>query len=417
MAMTIEMALILILIGGYLSSRAATAIGLPSVLGMTVFGILLSILTSWPPFPGFPPLLIELAPSLKSLALVIILLRAGLGIHVRTLKKVGRSAVLLSFLPMGFEALWITLLTRTIFSWGWSESMLLGFLISAVSPAVVVPSMLELKERRYGEKNDVPTMVLAGASLDDVFAITFFTMVLNNLTGAAAGAAGITGAAAVGAAAWGILLSVVLGVLPGLAAGAGLVLLFRRHHGSIRATEKLLLVLGLSIGMFSIGQSAHTAALLGVMTIGFVLLAKFPPAARELSAKLNKAWVFAEIMLFVLIGMAVDVDVALTAGPAGLLIIFSGLLWRSAGVFVSLIGSPLSRRERTFVALSYLPKATVQAALGAVPLAAGIAGGQQMLAIAVLSILVTAPLGLIAIRVFGSRLLDETIDGRQEPAV
>lgn len=401
--MSFEMTMICILIGGYAFGKLASAVKLPGVLGMTIFGIILAVVG--PMVPSLAPSaeMDSVGPALKSLALVIILLRAGLGIHVNTLKKIGTTALLLSFMPMTFEALWIGFLSSHLFDWTIGQGMLLGFMLAAVSPAVVVPSMLQLKEQRRGEKNDVPTLVLAGASLDDVYAITLFTMVLGSLSGAGQA----VGAASLLQAAGHIVFSVVAGIIPGVILGGLLVLLFRKRPQSIRATEKALLLLGLSFALYSIGQAEHTAALLGVMTVGFLLLAYVPPAAGELADKLSKVWIFAEIMLFVLIGMAVDVDVALSAGLKGLAIIFSALVFRAFGVLTALIGSKLSVREKVFVVISYIPKATVQAALGAVPLAAGIDGGEQMLALAVLAILITAPLGLVGIRLFGHRLLDQ----------
>lgn len=401
--MSLELGLIIVLIGGYLSGKLASALKLPSVLGMTIFGVGIAVLQTYDSAFAMPNLLKQIAPSLQSIGLVIILLRAGLGIHIRTLKKVGRTALLLSFVPMIFEVSAIAFMIHLLFGWDLSRALLIGFLLEAISPAVVVPSMLELKEQRRGEKNDVPTLILAGASLDDVFAITFFTMVLGGISHSAGAvtlksALGIVGS---------LGLSLILGILPGLVLGVILVWLFRRHHERIRATEKTLLLLGLSIALFTVGQAAHTAALLGVMTVGFILLSYHPPAARELGSKLGKAWIFAEVMLFVLIGMAVDVNVALDAGLRGVLIILTGLAFRSLGVLTALLRSPLSLRERLFVVISYFPKATVQAALGAVPLAAGIAGGQQMLALAVLSVFITTPLGLVAIRHLGPRLLDQ----------
>jgi NhaP-type Na+/H+ or K+/H+ antiporter len=403
--MSLELSLIVVLLGGYAAGKLSSRLGLPSVLGMTLFGLLIALLRAYLPSDGISPLLDDISPALKSLALVIILLRAGLGIHLRTLKKIGRSAFFLSFIPMIFEASWVAFISSRLFGWDPARSLLMGFLLAAVSPAVVVPSMLELKEQRRGEKNDVPTLVLAGASLDDVFAITLFTMVLGLIRDGGAS----LDMQRVLSAGGSMVISVILGILPGLILGLILVWLFRKHQQRIRATEKTLLLLGLSLALFSLGQVAHTAALLGVMTMGFLLLAYHPPAARELAAKLGKAWIFAEIILFVLIGMAVDIDVALEAGLRGLVIILSGLAFRSLGVMVSLLGSPLPLRERLFVMIAYFPKATVQAALGAVPLAAGVQGGRQMLAIAVLSILVTAPLGLIGIRGMGPRLLHQKI--------
>lgn len=410
--MTFELALVAVLIGGYMSGKAAHALHLPPVLGMTLFGVGISLLQSMEVVGAPPGALEDIIPSLKSIALVVILLRAGLGIHLRTLKKIGVSALLLSVVPMLLEALTVSALSMLLFSWDAGQALLLGFLLAAVSPAVVVPSMLELKERRYGEKNDVPTLVLAGASLDDVFAISLFTIVLNGITGT--GASELSPIQTLFQGLGGVGVSLMLGILPGIVLGLVLLWLFRRYHHSIRATEKTLLLFGSALALFSVGQSAHTAALLGIMTMGFILLRYHPPAAKELGDKLGKVWIFAEILLFVFIGMAVDVDVALDAGFRGLIIIIGGLGARALGVLISLLPSSLSWRERVFVVISYIPKATVQAALGAVPLAAGVPGGEQMLAMAVLAIIVTAPLGLLGIRSLSPRLLDITFSPRQE---
>jgi NhaP-type Na+/H+ or K+/H+ antiporter len=270
-------------------------------------------------------------------------------------------------------------------------------MLAAVSPAVVVPAMLQLSEKGYGRKNEVPTLVLAGASVDDVFAITLFSMFL--------------GMARQPEAPWfqslvDLPMALLLGILPGIALGWVLVRWFHKQHAQIRATEKTLILLMTSLMLVHAGDFLHSAALLGVMTVGFLLLEGAEPIAHELAAKLSKIWVFAEIILFVLIGMKVNPRQALEAGPSAALILALGLLARSAGVWLATWRSPLSTRERLFCVLAYLPKATVQAALGGVALAHGLPDGERILALAVLSILFTAPLGLIAIRVFGSRLLD-----------
>ncbi|PKL12747.1 MAG: hypothetical protein CVV50_04130 [Spirochaetae bacterium HGW-Spirochaetae-6] len=202
-----------------------------------------------------------------------------------------------------------------------------------------------------------------------------------------------------------IPLSLFLGIIPGLAIGFLLIWFFKKFQEKIRATEKTLLILGISLLLIEVGEWLHAATLLGVMSLGFVLLEKHPPAANQLSVKLNKAWVFAEIVLFVLIGMAVDIPVAIKAGASGILLIGIGLLFRSLGVFMALAFSRLNLREKLFCMIAYLPKATVQAALGAVPLSAGIQAGPTILAVAVLSIILTAPLGLFGIKYFGPRLL------------
>ena len=283
-----------------------------------------------------------------------------------------------------------------------------AFLIAAVSPAVVVPSMLDLKERGFGKKNDIPTMILAGGSMDDVFAITIFTIFM-----------GIAGGndISITKSLLQIPISIFGGIIAGIILGFLLVYYFNRHQDKIRATEKTLLLLGTAILLVQVGDWLHVAALLGVMTTGFILLEKSEKAAQELAYNLNKAWVFAEILLFVLIGMSVDVSVAISGGLKGLLIISLGLVARSIGVLISVAFAPISWKERLFCVFSYLPKATVQAAMGSVPLAAGIAGGEQILAFAVLAIVFTAPLGLLLIRNFGPKLLSIELPLEDSPSL
>jgi NhaP-type Na+/H+ or K+/H+ antiporter len=287
-------------------------------------------------------------------------------------------------------------------------------MLAAVSPAVVVPSMLELKQRGFGSRNGVVTIVLAGASVDDVVAITLFTLFLGfALPGAGGGVSGIgaAGAGAVFEALAVIPLSIIGGLGVGLMIGWGLSWYFARHHERIRATEKTLVLLSVAILLVQVGEWIHIGTLLGVMTMGFVLLERNERAAHELAAKLGKIWVFAQIILFVLIGMSVDPILALQAGPKALALLAGGLLFRSAGVLLSTMGSPLSWGERFFCVIAYLPKATVQAALGGVALARGVPEGGVILAIAVLSIIVTAPIGLLGIRSAAPRLLH----GEQQP--
>ncbi len=391
--MTLQLIIFLILVGGWLFGRLSSRIGLPSVLGMTIWGVLIG--TIWR--DTIPAELWNLAPFLKSLALIVILLRAGLGIKISTLKRVGSVVMKMAFLPALCEASVLTLLFHYLLKFEWTVSILAATLLSAVSTAVVVPGMLNLKDEGYGRDKDVPTMVLAGASLDNVFVIAMFTLFLGLAKGE-----DINVLRTVLMVPW----SLLLGILPGLALGFLLVWFFERYYEKIRATEKVLLLLGLSVFLVQIGDWTQAAALLGIMTIGFVLLAKAERVARELSRKLSKLWVFSEIILFVLIGMSVRIDVALKAGPMALLLITCGLIARSFGVLVATAGSSLNRKEKLFSIIAYLPKATVQAALGAVPLREGIPGGEVILAYAVVAIIFTAPIGLIGIRLGGPRLLN-----------
>ena len=394
--MSLQLIIVLILVGGWIFGRLFTISGLPGVLGMTLWGILVGYLWG----ENVPDVLWDIAPFLKSLALIVLLLRAGLGIRMSSLKKVGAGAVRMAFFPALFEASALTLLFHFVIQFNWIVSALAASLLSAVSTAVVVPSMLDLKDEGYGNEKDVPTMILAGASLDNVVVITAFTLFLGLAKG---GNVNI----------WKTLLmipwSLLVGILPGLAVGAFLVWFFGKYHEKIRATEKTLLILGISIFLVQVGDWAHTAALLGIMTIGFILLAKVDYIAAELSQKFSKLWVFSEIILFVLIGMSVQPDVAIKAGPMALLIITGGLAARSLGVLTALAGTSLTFREKLFAVIAYLPKATVQAAFGAVAMQEGIPGGSLILAYAVVAIIFTAPLGLIGIRISGSKLLHITL--------
>ena len=391
--MTLNVLIVLILIGGWFSGRIFAKIGLPSVLGMIFWGIAIGLVGEG----VIPASLEEISPFLKSLALIVILLRAGLGISRSTLQKVGRVALLMSFLPCLFEGGSLILLFHYFMDFSWFTAGVTAFLLAAVSPAVVVPTMLEMKDRGLGAEKDVPTIILAGASLDDVFAITLFSIFLG-----LAGGQEISPALAL----LKIPFSIAGGIIPGVIVGFFLTWYFRKHHEKIRATEKSLLLLGMAVLLVDIGDWIQTAALLGVMTTGFILLERAEHVAHELAAKLNKAWVFAEIVLFVLIGISVDARVAFKAGLVGLLIITGGLVFRSVGVWLATAGSGLNRKERLFCVISYLPKATVQAAMGSVPLAVGIPEGELILALAVLSIVFTAPMGLIGIRKLGPQLLE-----------
>ena len=399
--MSLNILVVLIVIGGWFSGRLAQKAKLPSIFGMTIWGITLAFFFR----EYFPPVIWEMAPFLKSLALITILLRAGLGIQKDVLQRVGRSAIKMAFIPCLFEGVIVAVASRYLLSFSWPEAGMMGFILAAVSPAVVVPSMLTLKEQGYGKRNEVPTMVLAGASLDDIAAISIFTVFLNIYLG---GKVSYLRSAAM------IPYAIILGVITGICAGLFLSWFFKKHFNKIRATEKIILLLGFSVFLVQLGNWTHIAALLAVMTMGFVLLEKSEIVAHELASKLAKIWIFAEIILFVLIGMAVDINVAIRAGLIGVLIIATGIIFRSCGVFIALLGTRFSSKERVFCAVAYVPKATVQAALGAIPLLSGVDNGAVILSIAVLSICLTAPLGLLGIRYTAPRLLDIPIDERTD---
>lgn len=378
---------------GLLANYIFTKLKLPGLLGMLLLGIIFG------PF-GLGILnddLMRVSSDFREIALIIILLRAGLGLDWDELKSIGRPAVKLSFIPVILEGLTVMILSTILFDLSLIEGGILGFIIAAVSPAVVVPSMIELKERGMGTDKNIPTLILAGASLDDIVAITIFSSFLGLYTGEKIN----------------IFLqflkvptSIILGIGIGFIIGLVLVFLFKKYH--IRDTKKVLMIVGVAILMMELenilSSRIQIAGLLGVMTIGFVILLRRNVVAKRLALKFNKIWVLAEILLFVLVGAQVDLSVAINAGRLGIILILGGLIMRSIGVFISLIGSNLNKKERLFVAVSYTPKATVQAAMGSVPLAYGVVSGDMILAVSVLAIVITAPIGAIGIRHFSKFL-------------
>lgn len=393
--MLFSLIIVVIILGGWVFGRLFSKVGLPNVLGMVICGIIIGFLLAG----NMPQTLHDIEPFLKSFALIVILLRAGLAINNSTLKKIGLTAALMAIVPCVIEGTALTFVFQWLFGFDWVTAGLTGFMLAAVSPAIIVPSMLKLKDQGYASKNEVPTIVLAGASLDDVFAITIFTVFL--------GMATTSSQINLGAVLLSVPISIIVGIIPGIVTGGFLVWFFRRNFHSIRATEKAIVLLMLSVLIVQIGTLLESAAFLGIIAVGFILLQKEEKIANELSKKLSKLWVFAEILLFVLIGLSVDLNVAVAAGLTGLLAISIGLVFRFIGVLVATQFSKLTWKERLFCMISYTPKATVQAALGGVALYSGVAGGETILAIAVLSILFTAPLGLIGINFFKKRLLSK----------
>lgn len=392
--MDLNVFIVLMLLGGWFMGKIFTQAKLPSVLGMLIWGIAFSYF-----FPGKTPSLIASAePFLKSFALIVILLRAGLGISKVTLKKVGLTALLMSFIPCLFEGFTLLLLFHHYFNFSYITAGLTAFMLSAVSPAVIVPSMLEIKAEGRGRKNEVPTIVLAGASIDDVFAITFFSIFLSLLSQESINYSKLI---------FSIPLSLILGILPGIIVGFFLIFYFKKRVKHIKSTEQTLILLTISMLLVRVGDLLHSAALLGIMTVGFIILEKADSIAHDLARKLAQIWIFAEIVLFVLIGLSVDVKVAYHSGLKGLLILTLGLMARSLGVWLATAFSHLSKKERIFCILAYIPKATVQAALGSVALKMGVAEGETILALAVLAILFTAPLGLMLIKTFTPLLLKQ----------
>jgi solute carrier family 9B (sodium/hydrogen exchanger), member 1/2 len=394
--MPLSVAFAIIIIGPWLFGRASRAVRLPAILGMLVFGIAYAALSGGVAdlLPGLPGEIDAISGLLKSTALIVILLRAGLGIRKASLQAVGASAFRMAVIPCLAETATAALGFIWLFGFDPLTAIVGASILAAVSPAVVVPSMLDLKERGYTE---VPTLVLAGASVDDAVAITIFTASVGLLVG---------GSATLGSVIVSFPLAIVNGLVVGAVLGFFAAWFFTRTFAHIRATEKALLLVVVSLLLVELERLLPIAGLLGVMTVGFILLERAEPVAHEMARKLSKLWVPAEILLFVLIGLAVDLPAAWEAGGRGLAVIGLGLVGRSVGVLVSVVPDRgLSWGERLFALIAYIPKATVQAALGAIPLSLGIAGGREILSVAVLAIIVTAPLGLVLIRALGPKLL------------
>ena len=333
---------------GLLFNALFTKMKLPGLLGMLLLGVLIG------PY-GFDLLddnLLLVSADFRKIALIIILLRAGLGISKEQLNQVGKTALKMSFIPGLIEGITIMGMAHLLLGFTWIEGGILGFIIAAVSPAVVVPQMIYFQEKRIGTKKAIPTLILASASIDDVVAITIFSAFLGLYSGQHVN---------VGIELFSIPLSIVLGILSGLILGIVMVKVFERYH--IRDTKKVLMLLGVAILLTALENALKSkieiAGLLGVMTIGFILLEKRPVVAKRLAVKFGKVWIFAEILLFVLVGAQVNVTVALHAGFKGLLLIAVGLMGRSIGVLLSTFNTDLDFKERLFCVLAYIPKATV----------------------------------------------------------
>ena len=358
---------------------------LPPLLGMLFIGILLGPYV----FDWLDPMLLSISAELRQIALIIILTRAGLNLNVSDLKKVGRPAVLMCFLPASFEIAGMLLLAPKLLGVSLLDAAILGTVIAAVSPAVVVPKMLKLRDEGYGVKQGIPQLIMAGASVDDVFVIVLFT----SFTGLASGGA-ISPFDFVR-----VPTSIFLGMAVGVLCGLLLSQLFRKIH--LRDSLKVLLLLSLSFLYVTLEDAIPGAigfsGLLAVMSTGVMLQRGRSAVADRLSAKYSKLWVAAELLLFVLVGATVDIQYALASGLAAVALLFGVMGFRMLGVFVCLLGTKLQMRERLFCMLAYMPKATVQAAIGSIPLSMGLSCGNIVLTVAVLAILITAPLGAFAI--------------------
>jgi len=391
MAVSIALIIVLGLCGDYLFRRMK----LPGLIGMLTVGVLIGPYV----LDLMAPEMMAVSADFRKIALIVILLRAGLELRRDTLNRVGRAALVMSCLPAILEILGIMWVAPRLLGITYLEAAILGAILGAVSPAVVVPLMIDFMDKGRGTKKGIPTLVLGASSLDDVFVIVLFSAFLGMHGG---GDVNFLSKLAE------IPLSIVLGIVVGLVPGYVLLRLFQRYDW--RPPKRTIVVMGTAILLMALEHASEPwvpiASLLGVMAIGFIILEKAEPMAHIISQKLKKLWVFAELLLFVLVGAQVNVQVAWEAGLAGAAVIFVGLGFRSIGTYVSLLGTPFDWKEKLFCVIAYIPKATVQAAIGAAPLAAGVASGEVILAVAVLSILLTAPLGAIGITWFGEKVLD-----------
>lgn len=383
----------MIMLFGMFMGWVCKKIHLPSLFGMILTGMILG-----PHILNFiDPSLLEISAELRRIALIIILTRAGLSLDLNDLRKVGRPAILMCFLPACFEIAGMLLLAPKLLDVSLLDAAIMGAVVAAVSPAVVVPKMLKLLEEGYGVEHSIPQLILAGASVDDVFVIVLFTA----FTGLAQGDR-ISVRSFIN-----IPVSVVVGIIIGMAVGIILAKYFEKIP--IRDTSKVIVLMCSSFILITIedkwGKILPFASLIAVMAIGIALQKKRARVAKRLSVKFNKLWVGAEVMLFVLVGATVDIKYALSSGVSAVLLIFGVLAFRMAGVCLCLIKTRLSRRERLFCMIAYTPKATVQAAIGGVPLAMGLACGEIVLTVAVVAILITAPLGAFFIDLTYKRLL------------
>jgi NhaP-type Na+/H+ or K+/H+ antiporter len=374
-------------------SFIASKLRLPRLIGMLLTGILLGPFV----FNQIDQSILDLGRELRQIALVVILIRAGLSLDISDLKKIGRPALLLSFVPALFEMIAITLLAPIIFDISYMDAAILGSIIAAVSPAVIVPIMIELIHARKGHDKRIPHLILAGASIDDVFVIVCFSALLSIQQGGTFQMLDLLM----------VPLSIVLGALLGVAIGFILVLFFKRFH--MRDTIKVLMLFSISFLCVVLENTLKDvlsiSGLVAIMAIGVTILTKYPILAKRLVGKFEKIWVIAEIMLFVLVGAVLDLGLTKDVLFYAIILISLALIVRMLGVLIALIKTKLSKKEKTFVAISYIPKATVQAAIGSIPLSLGLIHAKLMLSIAIVAILFTAPSGAFLIDLFKERLL------------
>lgn len=391
----------LIFLVGLAMGAICQKLKMPRIIGMLVTGIVLGPYV----LDFLDPSILSISSELRKLALIIILLKAGLSLDLKDLKKAGRPAILMSYVPATCEIAGYILFAPLLLGINRIEAAVMGAVLGAVSPAVVIPRMVMLMEEKYGTKKAIPQMIMAGASCDDIFVIVLFTTFLSMAQGGSADIIDFVN----------IPVSIVLGIFLGAVTGYGLYLFFETsyaHKHCVRNSTKVIIVLGFSMLLVSVEGwlegKVSVSGLLAVVSMACVIKIKSTAfVSKRLSEKFGKLWIAAEVVLFVLVGAAVDIRYTLSAGIAAVFMIFIALIFRTAGVLICTIKTKLNMKERIFCVIAYLPKATVQAAIGSVPLAAGLASGKIILSVAVLAIIITAPLGALGIDNTYKKLLEK----------
>ena len=391
--------LALIFLVGLSLAAIFKAIKLPRIIGMLITGIVLGPYV----LDFLDSSILNISAELRQMALVIILVKAGLSLNLKDLKKVGRPAILMAFVPAAFEIVAFVIFAPLILKVSYIEAAIMGAVLGAVSPAVVVPRMVQLIDEKYGTEKGVPQMILAGASLDDVFVIVLFTAFIGMAQGSGVRVMDFLN----------IPISIVLGIALGVATGFALAWFFEFCHAkkhTIRNSLKIIIILGFAFLLLAVegwldGLLA-VSGLLAIMSMALVIAMRSKnEVTSRLQEKFGKLWLAAEVLLFVLVGAAVDIRYTLEAGGYAVLLIFIGLAFRCVGVYLCMLGTKLNQKERLYTVIAYLPKATVQAAIGGIPLALGLPCGNIVLSVAVLSILITAPLGAIGMDLTYKKLL------------
>ncbi len=381
-----------IVLAGMATYFLFSKINIPGIIGLLFAGIILG--------PGVLDIidssLRSISSEIRSIALIIILTRAGLSLNIEDLRAVGRPAVLMSFIPASFEIIGVVLIAPLLFPLTIWEALIMGAVVAAVSPAIIVPSMIKIMQKGYGNKRKVPQLILASASIDDIFVVVLFTIFIGSDSFSATEFLHLP-------------LSISTGIAAGVILGLILCFVFRRFH--IRDSRKVMILLAIGFVLLPIEQLSSTipfSALIAIMAMSITIKCRLNTVTDRISRKFSKLWIFAELLLFVLIGATVNPQNLLNSWLPAIILIAAITLIRITGVMICLVKSPLNMNERFFCALSYIPKATVQAAIGSVPLSMGLACGEIILTVAVMAIIITAPIGAILIEKTYKKLLNET---------